>query len=197
MSNIRLKTPCQRPVMPPARQRNRPGSATVCKRFLLVVAGVLLLLAKVNVSLGGCLDDPCNFPSLGYLFQPSPSFHHRFDDASGTFYAPCYGYRSTSWREWSGGCLGSPPPGESMLPSHIGSPGVRSAVRGPQQPGTIRSPLKTPALDAEPPSVIGSPIVTSPAPDLDRSAVPEPIPTPTLPLPTAASGTATRPPAGH
>ena len=54
------------------RRRNRPGSEMIYKRFLPAVAGALLLLANVSGSMGGCIDDPCKFPSLGLSLRIEP-----------------------------------------------------------------------------------------------------------------------------
>jgi len=136
--------PCRRPVVLPAGQRNRPGLTMAYKRFFPVVAGALLLLADAGRSIGGCIDDPCKFPSLGYPFESSPSFHHRRDDASGTFCAPCYAYRPTCWREWPECCVGCPPPAGLMLPGVIGNPMIASPTPAPNQPAISRpAPLPT------------------------------------------------------
>ena len=135
-------------------QSNRPptgrldGLETACKQFLLAVAGALFLLATVDGSMGGCIDDPCKFPSLGYPFERSPSVQHCHDDARGTFSAPCYGYHPTCWREWPDCCVGCPPPAQSMSFGVIGN----SIIAPPHMPGGV-----------------------SPA---DRPTIPEPVPLP-------------------
>ncbi|MEI8375228.1 MAG: hypothetical protein WCJ35_20600 [Planctomycetota bacterium] len=204
MNITRAKMPCRRPVMQPARQRNRPGLEAACRRFLPAVAGALLLLADVGRSIGGCIDDPCKFPSLGYPFASSPSFHHRYDDASGTFCAPCYAYRPTCWRGWPDCCIGCPPPAGLMPPGGFGSPMITPPTLAPIQP-TISRPFSPPTL----PPPVSAPMVppstepqTPPPPDVGlmrpqapaATPPPEPkmepatlpvLPPPTAPLPTA------------
>ena len=162
MNVSNAKTPCRQA----ARHCNQPRIEVVFKRFLPVVAGTWLLLAAASASKGGCLADPCKFPSLGYLFTPSPSFHHhRHDDASGTFCAPCYGYHATCWREWPDCCVGFPPPPVSVYaessavplptlppPKVIPAP---AAVPVTKQPPLPTPPRSGPAIPP-PPSILPS-----------------------------------------
>jgi hypothetical protein len=146
----------------PAPRRNRPGNGTVVKRFLIASAGALLLLAATSRGTGGCIDDPCKFPSMGYLFESNPSYYHRHDDASQTFTAPCYGYHPTCWRQWPGCCVGYPPPANPV-------PNDSRPVPLPKLP-----PAEVvPTPDAAPPAR-QPPIPALPAPE---SAIP-PLPAP-------------------
>jgi hypothetical protein len=181
MNTTNTKTLCRRPVMQPAGRRNRLGFDKACQRFLPAMAGALLLLASINSSRGGCIDDPCKFPSLAYPFEASPSFHHRHDDASGTFCAPCYAYRPTCWREWPNGCVGCPFPGGPLSPGLIGSANTATPATAPDQP-TIPKPVSSPALPA--------PI----APVLPPPPEPQPAPPPATPAPQAVPAV-TPPPA--
>jgi hypothetical protein len=202
------KTPCRWLFLRPARHSNRPDSAIACMRFLAAMAGAFLLLAAGR-SLGGCIDDPCKMPSLGYLFESSPSFHHRHDDASGTFCTPCYAYRPTCWRGWPEGCTGCPPPAGGMTPTLIRSPNDPWSAPGSSPPsnhGPVPSQTLPPpgAAPITPPPDNRS---VSPLPDAGPTTpqappetlpvpkpVPDRLPAPTLPPGTTAPQTPTVPP---
>ena len=160
---------CRPPIMQSARQRSQPHGETARKRFLLhtgviiaVCAGALLLFATVNIGVGECIDDPCKFPSLGYLFEPSLSFQdHRHDDASGTFCAPCYGYRPTCWRGWPDCCVPCPPPANYVVPGSTGSPMIKPPVQAPDR-ATNPEPIPLPTCRDDHTSVPPAAPVESP-----------------------------------
>ena len=185
MNTTNSKTPCSRLAVQPVPQpnanemklvrapRTRRATCTHGRGWRLpsttywwsVAAGALLLLAKLNGSMGGCIDDPCKFPSLGYPLTHSPSHYHWRDDARCTFCEPCYGYNPTCWQAWPSGCVGCPPLADHgyMVPAvssgvlgnpDAGLPGHPVlGVAAPDQPGGApdgSGPVRCPAKSRRP-----------------------------------------------
>ena len=180
-------------VMKRISPQSESSIAMACKRFLPpflpTMAVALILLTRIGGIVGGCIDDPCKLPSLGYPLESSPSFYHRHDDACGTFCAPCYAYRPTCWREWPDCCMGCPPPAGNVSPPMLGNsilPSPTSAVYRPIVPGSpvstmLPSPVSTPIV---PPPVQKSEPAISPLPQPPTVSTPVPVP---QPLPTRST----------
>ncbi len=155
MKIANAKMPCQQP----ARRPNRPCIEKVLKWYLPAAAVAWLLSAEVGVSVGGCIDDPYKFPSLGCFFKSNPSFHHRRDDASGTLCAPCYGYHPTCWRPWPDCCVGCPPP-----PVSISTQPPEAPLQNLPSPEAMPTPEVIPAPMPPPAPLPPGSATISPAP---------------------------------
>ncbi|MGA2257506.1 MAG: hypothetical protein ABSG53_22835, partial [Thermoguttaceae bacterium] len=168
------------------RQRNRPAIERVFQQFFPAAAGAWLLLAVAGLSLGGGIDDPCKFPSLGCLFKSNPGFHHHRDDASGTLCAPCYGYHPTCWRQWPDCCVGCPPP---PVPVPTESPAAPPRNLPPPEVTPTPQGVPAPTLPSLPP-LPGSEPAIPPAPTTTplQQRPPDLIPLPPPAKPAAGPG---------
>ena len=178
-TNTNAKAPCQQP----ARRRNRTGLEISLKRILPAIAVAWLLLGAAGVGTGGCVDDLCAVLHPGYLFKSNPNFQHRYADAGGTSFPPCYGYHPTCWRQWPECCVGCPPPPVAVfavsptaaqtLPPPEVTPTPAGAPVVPQPPATPLpgtnpafppppAPPQIPPRPAVTPTPQGAPAATQP-----------------------------------